>query len=89
MKEMVYGTTKINGSKAIWNKGFSVQDSTKKHSLLKSINLGMPQGSVLEPLMFIINMNEIGSGIKECEHYLFADDTLWSVPSTRPREVES
>jgi hypothetical protein len=46
-----------------------------KYSQARNINLGLPQGSVLGPLMFIIYMNDIGSAIKECQYYLFADDT--------------
>jgi hypothetical protein len=53
-----------------------------KYPQLRSINLSVPQGSVLGPLMFIIYMNKIASAIKECEYYLFADDTLLSVSGT-------
>jgi hypothetical protein len=36
--------------------------------------------------MFIIYMNDIGSAIKGCEYYLFADDTLLSVSGTSVQE---
>jgi hypothetical protein len=57
-----------------------------KHSQLSSINLGVSQGIVFGPLMFVIYMNDIGSTIKECEYYLFADDTLLSVSGTSVQE---
>jgi ribonucleases P/MRP protein subunit RPP40 len=50
-----------------------------KHSQLRSINLDVPQGSLLGPLMFIIYMNDIGSTIKKCKYYMFADVTLLSL----------
>jgi hypothetical protein len=40
----------------------------------------VPQDSVLGPLMLIIYINDIGSAIKECQYYLFADDIQDEVP---------
>jgi hypothetical protein len=78
----------INGSKTSWMLEYRIQRTcfNRKYSQLRSINLGVPRCSVLGPLMFIIYMNDIGSAIKECENYLFADDTLLSVSKTRVQE---
>ena len=44
-------------------------------SEVKFINYGVPQGSNLGPLFFILFINDISSAMTLCDGKLFADDT--------------
>ena len=46
-----------------------------QHSSMKTIMKGVPQGSILGPILFNIFMNDLSYAISECTLFTYADDT--------------
>ena len=58
------------------------------HSLCRTITCGVPQGSVLGPLLFLIYINDLPNCFPEVKTTLFADDTNLAISALNPWELE-
>ena len=57
-------------------------------SPLESVTCGVPQGSILGPLIFLISFNDVGDSLQFCDLLMYADDTVIFVAGNLVEEIE-
>ena len=72
---MVFEVSPCNGSKVTYQTEKQFVQIKDTCSEFYEITCGVPQGSILGPLLFILYVNDLQKALKQATSYLFADDT--------------
>jgi len=71
----------------LFNRNHVVQNRNQ-YSNAEPVFCGVPQGSILGPLLFILFINDFTERLKHSTVLMYADDTVLYVSNKKPAEIE-
>ena len=91
---MKFSNFGLNKSSVNWFKAYLTKRTLSVNingiqSDTEHISYGVPQGSVLGPLLFIMYINDLPTVTKYCKVHLYADDTLLFFESSSVQTIEA
>ena len=84
----IMGTTKNLLTDYLFNRKQSVCFN-KEMSDFQPVTCGVPQGSILGPLLFLLAFNDVGDTLLHCKIVMYADDTVIFTPGKTQKELET